>query len=151
MAPPSGKGSEVSAALALHGFFDSTQVVFRQKAAVGAGVGQELVAFVEALGKGQRILGGKAEAVVGLALQRSQIVERGCTLAALLAALRDRRRLPAAPPDNGQGPVLLPDAALAGLRILLILLESRVDLEPLIAHRATEKMAILYIIKTSSL
>ena len=68
------KGSEVPAALALHGFFDSTQVVFRQKAAVGAGVGQELVAFVEALGKGQRILGGKAEAVVGLVIDNGPAI-----------------------------------------------------------------------------
>ena len=111
------KGSEVPAALALHGFFDSTQVVFRQKAAVGAGVGQQLVAFVEALGKGQRILGGKAEAVVGLALQRSQIVERGRTLAALLAAFRDRRRLPAAPISDTERPSIRPIRRMRGCRI----------------------------------
>mmetsp|Transcript_3271 Transcript_3271/g.11449 ORF Transcript_3271/g.11449 Transcript_3271/m.11449 type:complete len:1068 (-) Transcript_3271:367-3570(-) len=65
------------------------QVVLGQEARVGPRVGQHLVLFVQRLRDGQRRLGREAEARVGLALQRGQVVERAATGGAGLAFLGD--------------------------------------------------------------
>ena len=65
--------------------------VGRQVARVGAGVGERLVLLVQSLRGCQRAFGGEAEAVVGLALQRRQVVEHRRFLALLfLLELGDR-------------------------------------------------------------
>ena len=50
-------------------------VILGQRAGIGAGVGDDLVALVKGLGDLERAAGGEAEAAVGLALQRGQIVQ----------------------------------------------------------------------------
>ena len=57
----------------LHRVFHHRQIVFRQRARIGSRVGQRLVPLVQALRDLQGGLGGKAEAAVGLALQRGQV------------------------------------------------------------------------------
>ena len=61
-------------------FFRDRQVVGRQIARVGAGVGEDFVALVEGLGQLQGALGAEAEASVRLALEGSEIVEEGRSL-----------------------------------------------------------------------
>ena len=56
-----------------------------QEARVRARVGERLVLLVEPLGGGERAAGGEAEARVGVALQRGQVVEERRALGLLLA------------------------------------------------------------------
>ena len=80
--------------------------VARQKARARPRIGEHLVLLVAALGGGERAAGGEAEAAVGLALQRREVVEQRRLLGALLALeLGDlaglaarRRRRPRRPP-----------------------------------------------------
>ena len=58
-------------------FLHHRKIVLREVTRVGAGVGEDFVAFVERLRQLQRPLGAEAEAPVGFALQSSQIVKQG--------------------------------------------------------------------------
>ena len=82
-----------------------------QVARVGARIGQRLVLLVEALGRAERAARGEPVAVVGLALQRREVVEERRLLLArrlvelgdLAGAGRERRRRsprPPAPPGS---------------------------------------------------
>ena len=108
--------------------------VARQVARVGARVGQRLVLLVAALRRAERAFGGEAVAVVGLALQRRQVVEHRRFLALLFLlelgdlarpALARRRR---SPRPRSRGDARLGagvEAALVGA--LAVGLEGRVD------------------------
>jgi len=87
----------------LEGLPDDGQVVFRQGARVGPGVGQRLVAFIQALCDGQGGLGAVAEFAVGLALQRGQIEQQGAGLRRGFAFLGDRGGLAAHGVGDGLG------------------------------------------------
>ncbi|HMV68172.1 MAG TPA: hypothetical protein PKA64_15090 [Myxococcota bacterium] len=71
---------------ALHGL----EVVGRQVPAVRAGVGQDLVGLVQALGRVEGALGREREPAVGLALQRRQVERQRRRLAALAPLLAGR-------------------------------------------------------------
>ena len=59
---------------------DDAPVVLRERAAVGARIGYELVFFVERLGYAQRPARAVSELVVGLALKCGQVVQAGSRL-----------------------------------------------------------------------
>ncbi len=106
--------------------FGHADIVFRQGARVGPGVGQYLVFFVQRLGDGQRGLGTEAEARVGLALQRGQVVEQRAGLVAGFGLLGDRAGL--APHRVGDGVRLsLGPEAVGPAFSVVVLLERRVE------------------------
>ena len=89
-------------------------------------VGQHLVLLIERLGQAERGLGREAEARVGLALQRRQVVERAAAGGAGLALFGHRRRFAQHGFGDGLGLVFRPQAVGAALRII-VLLEGRVE------------------------
>ncbi len=70
-----------------HGRFDCRQIILRQRARVGARVGQHLVLFVKRLRQRQRRARGETEASVGFALQAGQIEQQRRNLAGGLGFL----------------------------------------------------------------
>ena len=75
------------------GLLRHRQVIFRQRARIGARIGQHLVLLVERLRDLQCALGRKTEATVRFALQRGQIVKPRRNLRTgflFFADLRDR-------------------------------------------------------------
>src|SRR6185295_6420257 len=92
--------------------------VARQVARARPRIREDLVLLVAALGGGQRAPRGEAEAAVGLALQRREVVEQRRALLALLALeLRDRAGLP---PDGVDDRVGLGGARQARLGAVVV-------------------------------
>ena len=109
------------------GLLDHRQVVLGQVARVGPRVGQHLVLLVQRLRDRQRGLGAEAEAAVGLALQRRQVVQRRAALAAGLGLLGDGGRLAAAGAGDGLGAGGVPQAVGALLGVIGVLLPLGVE------------------------
>ena len=128
-----GQVALVASGQHLEGLARHGQIVLGQVARVGAGVGQRLVLFVQALRQRQRGLGRKAEAPVGLALQAGQVVQQRAGLGAGLALFAYAAAL--ALHGGGDGLRLrgLPQAVGAQLGVVGVLLPGGV--EPL-AHVA---------------
>ena len=105
---------------------DLGEVVFRQITAVRARVGQGLVLFVKGLGDAERALGAEAEAAVGLALERGQIVEEGRELRGGLLLLGDGAGPAANLVPDGFGLGLIEQPLGAGV-LVGALAESRVE------------------------
>ena len=79
----------------LKGLLDHWHVVLGQRARVGTGVGQRLVALVQALRNRQRGLGRVAKLAIGFALQAGQVKQRRCGLGGRLAFFGDAGALAA--------------------------------------------------------
>jgi hypothetical protein len=79
------------------------------------------VLFVQRLGQPQRVLGGKTEAAVGLALQAGEVVEHRAGLGLGLAFLFDRAVLAEACLADRIGPGLVPEALGAGVLVVGLL------------------------------
>ena len=92
--------------------------------------------LVQGLGDGQGVLGGKAEAAVGLALQEGEVVQGRCALGGFLAGLLHRGRLALAAFDDVRGPALLPDPVAAAVRLLVVAGKVRIDPHALVTDRA---------------
>ena len=58
-------------------FLHRAEIVLGQGACVGSRISEDLVSFVQRLGKRERGLGRKAETAVRLPLQARQVVEQG--------------------------------------------------------------------------
>ena len=65
----------VEACEGFHDPLDGGDIVFREEAAIGSGVGEDLVAFVEGLGDLESAAGGEAEFVTGFALETGEVEE----------------------------------------------------------------------------
>ena len=115
------RARQVLALQHLGGLLGHWQVVLGQVAAVGSRVGQRLVLLVQRLRQGQRGLGREAEARVGLALQRRQVVEAGAGLGAGLAFLGHRGRLALHRGGNALGLGLVPEPIGARLGVVALL------------------------------
>jgi hypothetical protein len=87
----------------LESLLDRAEVVLGQRARVGPGIGQHLVALVQRLGERQCHARRKAEAAVGLALQAGQVVQERRELCRRLAFLRCDSRLATAGGDDRLG------------------------------------------------
>ena len=92
------------------GLFNDWQIVFRQRARVGARVGQRLVPLVQALRNLQRGFGRKAKLAIGLALQRCQVKQLARRLGGGLAFFCHGGGLAAHRLGNRQSLALRPDA-----------------------------------------
>ena len=99
-------------------FLDRADVVLGQVAGVGSRIGQRLVLFVQCLGQPQRVLGGKAEAAVGLALQAGEVVEHRTGFGLGPAFVFRRAMLAEAFLAQGIGFRLVPQALGAGMFIV---------------------------------
>jgi len=97
------------------------QIVFGQRARIGARIGQGLVALVQALRQRQCGLGREAELAVGLALQTGQVKQRRRGLRARLALFADAGRLVAHGLGNRLGLGDRPQALGPGLGIIAFL------------------------------
>ena len=71
-----GKGTKLPLLLAGHYLFDRGEIIFRQAAAVGAGIGNQFMTFIQGLGQAQGIFSGKPETGIRLPLQQGKIIER---------------------------------------------------------------------------
>ena len=101
-----GGGARVLALLAdqLGGRLDLAGHVAGQEAGARARIGERLVLLVEPLGGGERAPGREAEARVGLALERGEVVqERRALLLGRLLQLGDRAGLAAHGRDDRLG------------------------------------------------
>ena len=85
-------------------------VVLRQRPRVGARIGKDLVLLVERLRDGQRVLGRKPKALVGIALEAGQIEEQRRKGRAGLAFLGDGAGLAEALGADGFGLCLVPQS-----------------------------------------
>src|SRR5690606_7660678 len=92
-------------------------VVVRQAARVGAGIGEELVHLVEALGGRERAAGGPAEAADRLALEAGQVEQRRRRLARGLARLLGGPGAPLHRLGDAPGSGLVEDPIVAGLLV----------------------------------
>ncbi len=123
---------QVGAGDRLEGPGHDGEVVLGQVARVGARVGQQLVLLVERLRQRERGLGRVAEARVGLALQRGQVVEQRAGLRAGLGLLDHGGRLAAAGLGDGLRAGLVPETV--GARVgVVAALERRVEPLALVA------------------
>ena len=111
----------------LHRFLDDADVVLGQVLAVSARVGQHLVLFVQGLRDRQRRLGREAEARIGFALQRGQVVQARRALRTRLGLFADAGRLAAHRLRDRLRVGLGPEAIGAQLGIVGILLPLRVE------------------------
>ena len=102
-----GRGVGAGGRVAVEHLIHRLPIVAGQAAGVGAGIGEQLVDLVAALGCSQRAAGGPAEASVGIALEGREVEERGRGFAGGLARL---------PGDTGA----TPDGSHDGLRALLV-------------------------------
>jgi hypothetical protein len=103
-----------------HGGFDRRQIVFRQRARIGARVGQHLVLFVQRLRQRQRGAGGETEASVGFALQAGQIEQQRRNLGSGLGFLGGEAGLALAFLAQGLGARRVPQAFGLGFRVLVL-------------------------------
>ncbi len=141
------RAGQVLAGEHLGGLLRHAQVVLGQVARVGTRVGQHLVLLIQRLRQAQRGLGGEAEARVGLALQRGQVVQAGAGLRAGLGFLGHRRRLALGGRGDRVGLGLRPDAVGALLGILGVLLERGVEpLALVLAGLGVERAADLPVV-----
>ena len=86
-------------------------IVLRQRARIGARIGQHLVPLVERLRERQRHARGEAEAAVGLALQAGQVVEQRRELRRRLGLLGGDAGLAVAGGDDRLGALPRPRGA----------------------------------------
>src|SRR2546426_3779595 len=84
------------------------QIVLGQRARVGSRIREDLVPFVQRLGKRERGLRRKAETAVRVALQARQVVEKGRELRGGLRFLGGDARPSQAARADGRGALLLP-------------------------------------------
>ena len=110
-----------------HGLAHGADVVLGQVARIGTRVRQRLMPFVQRLRQGQRGFGGKAEAAVGVALQRSEVVQRRRHLRRRFGFLGHRAGLFAAGGHDALRGGFGPEPGLALFRIAFVTLERRVD------------------------
>ena len=111
----------------LHRLLHDVDIVFRQGLAVGSRIGEHLVFFVQRLRDRQRRLGREAEARIGLALQRRQVVQARRTLRAGLGFLAHARALTAHRVGDRLGVFRIPQAIRALLRVVGVLLPFRIE------------------------
>ena len=106
----------------LHRRLHGAQVVLRQGARIGAGIGQHLVLLVERLGERERRARREAEATVGLALQAGQVVEQRRDLRRGLRLLGDLARLAVARRGDRLGAGLVEQPLGTGVGVVVLLL-----------------------------
>ena len=105
----------------LEGLFHRADVVLGQRARVGPGIGQDLVALVERLGERQRHARREAEAGVGFALQAGQVIEQRRELRRGLGFLRRDAGLAAAGSHDRLGFARAPQAFGLALGVVILL------------------------------
>ena len=115
----------------LHG----AEIILRQRARVGARVGEDLVLLVKRLRQPERVLCGKAEAPIRLALQARQVVEQRRELRGGLAFLGDDAGLAQTLGADGLRARAIPEAlglliAELVLRVLRVLRAREVLIKP---------------------
>ena len=123
----SGKFAKLPLLLLTNNFFHGRQVVFRQAAAVGPWVGDQLVPFVQGLRKAERVFSRKTEPAVGLALQQSKIIKGRRAFGGLFTRLLHRSRFAEAQRNQCLGSFFFPETIAASVGLLILFFKGRVD------------------------
>ncbi len=117
----------IGLAQGFHGRLHRVEIILGQRARVRARVGEDLVLLVQRLGERERGSRREAEAAVGLALQRGEVVEHRGDAGRRFRFLGDLARLAGALRDERDRPGLFPEALGARVGILVLLAEGLVE------------------------